>query len=141
MARVILMLLRIKVKQNQALFCTTTTTQKQAVLVFAKDEYLVRGTILILRDCHLPISTSYLSNIYCDQKLLALDVPLFIINNLFCSKLIKRNLMMFDVHEPVHRDLLFLVNQFAAVLVESEQSSESSMTPASSKLSEYYQLL
>jgi len=106
MARVILMLLRIKVKQKQVLFCTTTPTQKQAVLMFPKDEYLVRSTISILRDCCLHISTLYLSNIYCDQKLPALDVPLFIINNIFCSKQMKRNLIVFDVHEYVHCDII-----------------------------------
>jgi hypothetical protein len=49
--------------------------------------------------------------------------------------------MMFDVHEPVPRGLLFLVTQFADVLDESEQSSESSLAPADSELSEYYQML
>jgi hypothetical protein len=65
--------------------------------MFAKGEYLVRSTILILRDCCLPLSTLYLYNIDCDQKLLAPEVPLFIINILFCSKLIKYILIIFNL--------------------------------------------
>jgi hypothetical protein len=65
--------------------------------MLAKDEYLARSTFLILRDCCLPFSTLYLYNIYSDQKLLALEVPSFIINILFHSKLIECNLKIFNL--------------------------------------------